>query len=91
MGKTTAYVVTAVLLAIVAMLPVIVFSPKRADQSCFILSGETHLPYDSERSRLLEEYGLAEGPLSPFNLGLILVIGFVSAFGVSFYFKRKMA
>jgi hypothetical protein len=85
-----AYAATAILLGVVAMLPVMVFTPERADYFGYICSGETHLPCDAEWSRLPEEYGLAEVPVSLFNLGLILVISFVCAFSVSFYFKRRI-
>ncbi len=90
MAKTMAYVATAVLLGVVAMLPVMVFTPERADHSCYVLHGETNLLCDAERSQLQEEFGLAKVPLTPPNLGLILGISFVCAFGVSFYFRRRI-
>jgi len=88
MGKTMAYAATAILLGVVAMLPVMVFTPQRADHSWYVLHGESNLLCDAERSQLPEEFGLAKAPLSPPNLGLILAISFICAFGVSFYFSR---
>lgn len=88
-----AYTATAILLGIVAMLPVMVFIPQRADHSWYIssfLQGESNPLYDGERSQLQEEFGLAKAPLSPPNLGLMLAISFVCAFGVSFYFRRRI-
>lgn len=88
-----AYAATAILLGMVAMLPVMVFIPQRADHSWYIssfLQGESNPLYDGERSQLQEEFGLAKAPLSPPNLGLMLAISFVCAFGVSFYFRRRI-
>ncbi|MDH5779803.1 MAG: hypothetical protein OEZ29_04325 [Candidatus Bathyarchaeota archaeon] len=85
-----AYVATAVLLGVVAMLPVMVFTPERADRGYYVPCTATYVMSDSERSQLQEEFGLAKAPLTPPNLGLILGISFVCAFGVSFYFRRRI-
>ena len=92
MGKTVAYIATAVLLGIVAMLPVMVLTPKSTVPGYYAIEGDPRLLLkgDVESLQLQEQFGLAKIPLSPFNLGLILVISFVFAFGVSFYFKRKI-
>ena len=90
MAKTMAYVATAVLLGVVAMLPVMVFTPERADQGYHVPCTATYVMSDAERSQLQEEFGLAKAPLTPPNLGLILGISFVCAFGVSFYFRRRI-
>jgi hypothetical protein len=92
MGKTVAYIVTAILLGMVAMLPVLVFTPKRADmadQSYYAIEGDM-LKSDAERLQLQEEFGLARVPLNPFHLGLTIIVSFVFALSVSSYFKRKM-
>ena len=92
MGKTVVYVATAILLGVVAMLPVIVLTPKKAGlgqyaNEAYALSG---LKEDVERLQNQQEIGIATVPSGPFHIGLILVLSFVLAFGVSFYFKRKM-
>jgi len=97
MAKTVAYVATAILLGVVAMFPLLVFTPKRADtadQSYYAIEGDMNLLVkgDAETDRL---YGLEEAekvivPSGPFHVGLILAISFVFAYGVSFYFKRKI-
>ena len=93
MGKTGAYVATAILLGIVAMLPVIVLTPKRGGEGYYAIDEDMRLLLkgDVESLQLQEEFGLAKVPLSPFNLGLILVISFAFASGVSVYFKRKIS
>ena len=87
-----AYVATAVLLGVVAMLPVVVFTPKRADQGYVAYWDTRALRADVESysSETLKDVDVAAVPSGPFHIALILVVGFVSAFGVSFYFKRRM-
>lgn len=91
-GKTVAYVVTAVLLGVVAMLPVMVFTPERADQG-YIAYWDTRAfraDVKSYSSETLKDVDVAAFPSDQFHTALTLVVGLVSAFGVSFYFKRRM-
>ena len=92
MAKTLAYVVSAILLGVVAMLPVMMLTPQRTDEGYYAFHGNLRLQAkaDVESLQKLEEVGTAAVPSGPFHTWLILVIGLVSAFGVSFYFKRKM-
>jgi hypothetical protein len=92
MGKTMAYAATAILLGVVAMLPVMVFTPERADQGYIGYWDTRALRADVESysSETLKDVDVAAVPSDPFHTALILVVGLVSAFGVSFYFKRRM-
>jgi hypothetical protein len=92
MGKTVAYVATAILLGVVAMLPVMVFTPKRADQG-YIFDGDMRVlrsDVESYSSETVKDIDVAAAPSGPFHTVLIMVVSFVCAFGVSFYFRRRM-
>jgi hypothetical protein len=92
MEKTVAYIATAILLGIVAVLPVIVLTPKTPDEGYYAIEQYAlGCPKgDVERLQKLEEVGTATVPSGPFHIGLILALSFVFALGVSFYFKRQM-
>ncbi len=90
MGKTEAYLVAAILVGVVSMLPVIMLTPKGADPGYYFVESNTLLKEDVERAANQEELGIRTAPSSPFQLSLILLLGLVSASGVSFYFKRRM-
>ncbi len=92
MEKTAAYIATAILLGIVAMLPVIVFTPKRAGLDQNALEGYTFLcpKRDVEGSPNQEEVGIATVPSGPLQIGLIVAFSFVLALGVCLYSKKRM-
>jgi hypothetical protein len=92
MGKTAAYVATAVLLGIVAMLPVIVFTPKRADldQNTFAEYALSCPKRDVEGLLTQEAAGIVTVPSGPFQIGLIVAFSFVLALGVCLYSKKRM-
>jgi len=95
MGKTAAYVVTAVLLAIVAMLPVITFTPERTE-----VPGLVYFDTDEDPRLLLrgdvellpsqKYFEIPLVPSGPLPMMVIFVLSLVFAFGVFFYSKRKM-
>ena len=92
MVKIVPYVATAILLGVVAMLPVMVFTPKRADQG-YIFDGDMRVfraDVESYSSETLKDVDVVAAPSGPFHTVLIMVVSFVCAFGVSFYFKRKI-
>jgi hypothetical protein len=92
MGKSIAYVATAILLGIVAMLPVVLLTPESADQGYYpVFQSDMHLDSKADVESLRNLYGLRTPaiPSSPLHTGVIVTFSFVSAFSVYFYFKRK--
>ncbi|UCC33368.1 MAG: hypothetical protein JSW53_06285 [Candidatus Bathyarchaeota archaeon] len=92
MEKTVAYVAVAILLGVVAVLPVLVYTPKMAGQGCTFFGDDVYLRgrADVESLQTLEN---AEAPAvlsTPLNIGLIFAVSLVFAFGVSLYFKRRI-
>ena len=92
MGKSVAYVATAILLGIAAMLPVMVFTAEKTDQSYYAFPTGMNLRFkgDVESTQSLEKIGTATVPSSPLHIGLILVISLVFAAGLTLYFKRMV-
>ncbi|UCE44011.1 MAG: hypothetical protein JSV57_00485 [Candidatus Bathyarchaeota archaeon] len=93
MEKTAAYLAIAILLGTVAVLPVLVFTPKMSGQGCYtFLQDDMYLRgrADVESLQTLEDADAAVVLSTPLNTGLIFAISFVSAFGVSLYFKRRI-
>jgi hypothetical protein len=92
MGKTAAYIATAILLGIVATLPVIVFTPKKESlgQNTFAEYALSCPERDVEGSPNQEEVGIATVPSGPFQIGLIVAFSFFLALGICLYSKRRM-
>jgi hypothetical protein len=95
MGKTTAYIATAVLLAIVAMLPVITFTPERTEEAGLVYYSTDNdtrilLRSDVELLQSQKYFEIPSVPSGPLSTAVAFVLSFVFAFGVFFYSKRKM-
>ena len=91
MGKM-AYIATAILVGIVAMLPVMMLTPKGTDQSYYTLldpAMSLESRADVESLWGLEGAETVVAPSTPFHVGVILAFSLVSASGVYFYFKKK--